>query len=215
MDDLPVQARLRHAVPSGWSRVRSVLMLKVERHRLGARVYVLGLRIHEWHLGLAVLVGDAVAFLLQALGVLPALEIALIGIWLVAKDWPDLTADTRDTAAWRLGIHRRPLGLRPFRRLDDVPGLAAFAVAIVAIVDLVSAVTPNVSWRGHVLVHVEPVAAMRAAHALAVPVSFALIVTAYYLLPAALTRALVALALHGRARGLQPRRRGSTSRRPC
>ena len=156
-------------------------MFKVVRHRLGVRVYVFGLRIHEWHLGLAVLAGDAVAVLLHALGVLPALALALVGIWLIAKDWPDLTHSTRDTTAWRLGLHRKPLRLRPSRQLDDVPAVAAFAVAVVAIVDLVSAVTPNVSWRGRVLVHVEPVAVMRAAHALAVPVSFALLTTAYYL----------------------------------
>ena len=119
--------------------------------------------------------------LLQALGVLPALEIALIGIWLIAKDWPDLTESTRDTTAWRLGLHRKPLRLRPSQQLDDVPVVAAFVVAVVAIVDLVSAVTPNVSWRGHLLVHVEPFAVMRTAHALAVPVSVALLVTAYYL----------------------------------
>ena len=59
--------------------------------------------------------------------------------------------------------------------------VAAVAVAVVAVVDLVSAVTPNVSWRGHLLVHVEPFAVMRTAHALAVPVSVALLVTAYYL----------------------------------
>ena len=111
----------------------------------------------------------------------PLSESQLIGIWLIAKDWPDLTRSTRDTTAWRLGLHRKPLRLRPSRQLDDVPVVAALAVAVVAVVDLVSAVTPNVSWRGHVLVHVEPVAVMRTAHALAVPVSVALLVTAYYL----------------------------------
>ena len=50
-----------------------------------------------------------------------------------------------------------------------------------ALVDLVSAATRNVTWRGHLLVYVEPIGVMRAAHALAVPVSFALLVTAYYL----------------------------------
>ena len=180
-------------------------MFKVERHRLGVRVYVFGLRIHEWHLGLAVLAGDAVAVLLQALGVLPALGIALVGIWLIAKDWPDLTQSTRDTTAWRLGLHRKPLRLRPSQQLDDVPVVAAFAVAVVAVVDLVSAVTPNVSWRGHVLVHVEPLAVMRTAHALAVPVSFALLVTAYYLYRRR-SHALSARARsHGRAHGLRPR----------
>ena len=136
-----------------------------------------------------------VAATAHAVGLVPALVIGLVGVWLVAKDWPDLTRTRRDTAAWRLGIHRRPLRLRPFRRLDDVPGLAALAVAIVGLVDLVSAVTPNVSWRGRVLVHVEPVAAMRAAHALAVPVSFALIVTAYYLYRRRSRALHVALAL--------------------
>jgi len=156
-------------------------MLKLERHRLGLRAYVFGRRVHEWHIGVVVLVGATASGTAHAVGLVPALVIGLVGVWLVAKDWPDLTRTRRDTAAWRLGIHRRPLRLRPLRRLDDVPGLAAIAVAIVGLVDLVSAVTPNVSWRGRVLVHVEPVAAMRAAHALAVPVSFALIVTAYYL----------------------------------
>jgi lysylphosphatidylglycerol synthetase-like protein (DUF2156 family) len=87
----------------------------------------------------------------------------------------------RDATFWRLGIHRRPLPLRPSRHLDDVPTFAAVGVALVAIVDLVSALTPNISWRGDVLLDIEPVAVMRGAHALAAPVSFALLVTAYYL----------------------------------
>ena len=145
--------------------------------------------------GVVVLVGATAAGAAHAVGLVPALVIGLVGVWLVAKDWSDLTRTRRDTAAWRLGIHRRPLRLRPFRRLDDVPGLAALAVAIVGLVDLVSAVTPNMSWRGRVLVHVEPVAAMRAAHALAVPVSFALIVTAYYLYRRRSRALHVALAL--------------------
>ena len=32
-------------------------MLRIDRHRLGPRVYVLGTRIHEWHLGAALLLG--------------------------------------------------------------------------------------------------------------------------------------------------------------
>ena len=170
-------------------------MLRFERHRLGLRAYLLGRRIHEWHLGVAALVGAGIAGALHMLGLVPAVVIGLIGVWLVAKDWHDLTQKRRDTAAWRLGLHRRPLRLRPFRRLDDVPGLAALAVAIVGLIDLVSALTPNVSWRGRVLVHVEPVAAMRAAHALAVPVSFALVVTAYYLYRRRSRALHVALAL--------------------
>ena len=156
-------------------------MLRVERHRLGLRLYVLRRRVHEWHLGLAVLVGVAVAVALDAVSLVPALVIAAVGVWLVAKDWADLTRAGRDTKAWRLGLHRRPFRFRPSRQLDDVPTFAAIGVALIAIVDLVSATTPNVSWRGHALVYVEPVGIMRAAHALAVPVSFALLITAYYL----------------------------------
>src|SRR4051812_9368395 len=77
-------------------------------------------------------------------------------------------------------LYPRPLRFAS-RRLDDVPAIAAAAVAIVAVIDLVSAVTRNVMWRGHLLVYVEPVGVMRAAHALAVPVSLALLITAYYL----------------------------------
>src|SRR4051794_19781278 len=81
----------------------------------------------------------------------------------------------------RVALHPRPLRFPASRRLDVVPSIAAAGVAIVAVIDLVSAVTPNVMWRGHLLVDVEPVGIMRAAHALAVPVSFALLITAYYL----------------------------------
>jgi hypothetical protein len=77
-------------------------------------------------------------------------------------------------------LYPRPLRFAS-RRLDDVPAIAAAAVAIVAVIDLVSAVTRKVMWRGHLLVYVEPVGVMRAAHALAVPVSLALLITAYYL----------------------------------
>ena len=170
-------------------------MLKLVRHPLGVRMYVFRRRIHEWHLGLAVLTLGGVAALIGALGLVPVRGMALAGLWLVVKDWHDLTPSGRDATSWRLGLHRRPLRFRPSRHLDDVPAFAAVGVAIVAIVDLVSAVTPNVSWRGDVLVSVEPVAAMRGAHALAVPVSFALLLTAFYLYRRRRRALKVALAL--------------------
>src|SRR6476619_783270 len=156
-------------------------MLKFVRNPLGVRVYVLRRRIHEWHLGLAVLALGAVSTLIGVLGLVPVRGMALAGVWLVVKDWRDLTPSGRDATSWRLGLHRRPLRFRPSRQLDDVPAFAAVGVAVVAIIDLISAVTPNIGWRGDVLLDVEPVAVMRGAHALAVPVSFALLVTAYYL----------------------------------
>ena len=136
---------------------------------------------------------------------------ALAGLWLVVKDWHDLTPAGRDSTSWRLGLHRRPLRFRPSRHLDDVPAFAAVGVAIVAIVDLVSAVTPNVSWRGDVLVSVEPVAVMRGAHALAVPVSFALLLDGVLPLPAPPPSAQGRARAHGRAHGVQ-RREGPRSR---
>jgi lysyl-tRNA synthetase class 2 len=156
-------------------------VLRLERHRLGPRVFVLGRRVHEWHLGALVVTAAVVTALLSLIRPVAAVSAGLIGLWLIVKDWPDLIHASRDTTGWRLGLHRRPLPLRPVRRLDDVPALAAIATAVVGIVDLVSAVTPNVSWRGDALVHVEPVSVMRSAHALAVPTSFALMLTAYYL----------------------------------
>ncbi len=156
-------------------------MLRLERHRLGPRVYILGRRIHEWHLGLAVIAFALAAGISETIPPGTAVVAALLGLWLIVKDWPDLTRSGRDSAGWRLGIHRRPFPLRPMRPLDDIPAVAAFATAAVGLVDLLSAVTPNVSWRGRDLVHLEPVSVMRNAHALAVPASVALILTAYYL----------------------------------
>ena len=156
-------------------------MLRIERHSLGPRVFVLGRRVHEWHLGLVVIAASLVAAILRTIGPGTALVASILGAWLVAKDWPDLTRHGRDTAAWRLGLHRRPFPLRPARHLDDIPAVAALATAAVGVVDLLSAVTPNVQWRGRELLHIEPLSVMRNAHALAVPTSVALILTAYYL----------------------------------
>jgi lysyl-tRNA synthetase class 2 len=156
-------------------------MLRFERHALGPRVYFLGRRIHEWHLGLLVIPGAVAAALLGQIGPGTAVVTAILGAWLVVKDWPDLTRQGRDTAAWSLFVHRRPPPLRPGRHLDDIPVVAAVATAAVGIVDLLSAVTPNVRWRGRELMHLEPLSLMKNAHALAVPASIALIVTAYYL----------------------------------
>src|SRR5690349_5684689 len=102
-------------------------MVRLERHPSGPRVYVLGRRIHDFHLGFA--------FGLAAL-VLGALEhdrfgiaLALVGAWLVIKDWRDLFPHLRDTASWRIGIHRVPAPLRLRRRFERMPALAA-AIAL-------------------------------------------------------------------------------------
>jgi len=84
-------------------------VLRLERHRLGPRIYVCGLRIHEFALGLGVLA------LLLAGGVAELWELtratelaALGGALLVGKDWRDLVPSKRNTAAWGLLQHRVP-----------------------------------------------------------------------------------------------------------
>jgi lysyl-tRNA synthetase class 2 len=157
-------------------------IVRVDRHPLGARLYVLGARIHEWHLGAVMLFGAGVA---AASGrVQPPLAVVLAafaGIWLIAKDWHDLVPSRRDTAAWSLGLHRRPLPLRQLRRADPMPTLAAVGAAVIAGVNLASALTPNVEWRGHALLTLEPIATMRVSHALAIPAAWVLFVAALHL----------------------------------
>ncbi len=82
-------------------------MLKLERHELGPRVYVLGQRIHEFALGFAVLA------LLVALALTDHTEVTgrfdagiAVGSWLVIKDWRDLFPSKRNTASWSVLPHR-------------------------------------------------------------------------------------------------------------
>src|SRR5207244_319542 len=157
-------------------------LVRIERHRLGPRLFLLGVRWHDWHLG-------ALVLLLLALGAaagrvhdtFPTGLAAAVGLWLIAKDWRDLTPRRRDTAAWRLGFHRRPFALRRFRRADPLPLLVAVAAATIALVALRSALTPNVRLLGHLLLKIEPVQELLVFHALAIPVAIVLFVRAYYL----------------------------------
>jgi hypothetical protein len=86
-------------------------MLRLERHRLGPRVYVLGRRIHEFALGLAVL-GVLLAGGLAETWELTRVTVlaTALGTWLVAKDWRDLFPSKRDTGRWSLLPHRVPRG---------------------------------------------------------------------------------------------------------
>src|SRR5437867_11053569 len=64
------------------------------------------------------------------------------------------------------------------RRLPPLAGAIAFAIGVV---NLVSALTPNLAWRGHLLLDVLPLPAVPLFHTVAVPASAALIVSAFYL----------------------------------
>ena len=158
-------------------------MLRIERHRLGPRVYVLGARIHEWHLGSALLLGLIAAALVHRVDGDGHVAAAALfgGVWLVAKDWRDLLPSKRDTAAWSLGLHTRPHPLRVLRRAAVLPKLAALAAVLAGLVNLASAVTPGIEWRDHLLLQVAPLAALKISHAIAVPASMLLFVTAPYL----------------------------------
>jgi len=158
------------------------LRLRVERHALGPRIYFLGLRWHEWHLGALILIvlalGLELGFVHDAL---PTFLAGVAGLWLIAKDWRDISPRRRDTAAWRLGIHRPPLPLRRFSRAEPLPLVVALVAATFAVINLLSALTPNIRWRGHLLLEIEAVQELHVFHALAIPASIALFVSAYYL----------------------------------
>ena len=158
-------------------------MFRIERHRLGPRVYVLGARIHEWHLGTALLLALIAAALTHRVDGDGHIAAAALfgGAWLVAKDWRDLLPSQRDTAAWSIGLHVRVHPLRALRRAAVLPRLAALAAVLAGLVNLASAVTPGIAWRDHLLLQVAPLAALRISHAIAVPASMLLFVTAPYL----------------------------------
>jgi hypothetical protein len=72
-------------------------------------VYVLGLRIHEFALGFAVLAVLLAGGLVDVWGLTHRTEAAtFFGSWLVAKDWRDLFPSKRNTGRWSLLPHRVP-----------------------------------------------------------------------------------------------------------
>lgn len=84
-------------------------MLRLERHRLGPRVYFCGLRIHEFALGAAVLACLLAGGLADFWELTRRTELmALFGTWLIGKDWRDLFPSKRNTASWGLLPHRVP-----------------------------------------------------------------------------------------------------------
>ena len=109
------------------------------------------------------------------------LAVAAAGVLLIAKDWRDLVPSKRDTAAWRLGLHMEPLPLRAVQRADPLPKLVALTAVLAGFVNLAAAVRPNIAWRNHLLLGVEPLEGLKISHAAAVPTSLLLLVTAPYL----------------------------------
>lgn len=84
-------------------------LIRIERHGLGPRLHLLGRRVHEYHFGFALLAVSPAASADASPHLSPGKVIAaIVGLWLVVKDWPDLFKATRDKASWRLGLHRLP-----------------------------------------------------------------------------------------------------------
>jgi lysyl-tRNA synthetase class 2 len=73
--------------------------------------------------------------------------------------------------------------MQKIRRISSrsTPATAALAAAILGAINVASALTPNIRWRGHLLLSFEPVGAMRLFHAFALPAGAALLLVAPYL----------------------------------
>jgi lysyl-tRNA synthetase class 2 len=68
------------------------------------------------------------------------------------------------------------------RTVRCTPALAATAAALVGLINVASALTPNIRWRGRLLLDIEPVEAVRLFHAFALPAGAALLLVSPYLL---------------------------------
>jgi lysyl-tRNA synthetase class 2 len=154
-------------------------MIRVEQHALGPRCFVLGRRLHEWHVGAVLL---ALALLSTAADAfLRAGTLAVLGAWLVAKDYNDLFPSRRNTTAWNLGFHRRPLALRARHRAAGLPGLCAALTVAVGAINVGSALTPELPARASLLAQLAPGELVLAAHAFVLPAGVVLLVLALYL----------------------------------
>jgi hypothetical protein len=83
-------------------------LIDIRQHRLGPRVYIGGLRVHECWAGLGTI---AIVTSAQISDHQPyprlATVAAVIATWMMIKDWPDFFPSRRDTYSWRVGLHRR------------------------------------------------------------------------------------------------------------
>jgi lysyl-tRNA synthetase class 2 len=157
-------------------------VIDVQRHPQGPRVFLLSRRVHEYMLGGIVLAAVVAGWLSGLLhnSVVPLVAAAL-GVSLVASDWRDMFPSKRDSASWRLGVHRRVAPLREARQSEGIASLAALLALAVALVNLVSALTPSIPSRARLLLQVEPLSALPVFHALALPAAAALALVAFSL----------------------------------
>jgi lysyl-tRNA synthetase, class II len=157
-------------------------LLRLERHRLGPRVYVHGIRVHEWHLGVVLAAAYVAAIRLGLVHVRYSAMLALpaAGLWLIAKDWRDLFRSQRDTASWQLGLHRPVPPLRPMRRFDSLPALTALLALLAAVANGAAAVFDG-RLRDDLLFQLRPLSSIPVFQTFAVPAAAAFALTALYL----------------------------------
>ena len=161
--------------------MRPSKIIRIELHAYGPRAWLLGHRLHEWELGLATLVTVLAGRVLGRWGLSDAVAVATaLGLWMLIKDWRDISPRTRDTSTWRLGIHKPALALRTARRADWLPLALGGATAAVGIVNVASALTRNSSWRTRVLEGVQLGNFVPFFHTLALPAGALLVVLAIY-----------------------------------
>ena len=166
-------------VPSRAMRFARNSAFCVERHELGPRCYAFGVRVHECHLGLALL--PLGALLWNVAGWIAGAITLALAAWMIVKDWRDLFPATRDTAAWSLGTHRCP-DMPPAPPLRDrVPLVAGVATALVGLVNIGSALTPELPVRLRALLSIGAVSEVSLAHAVALPAGLALVGAAWQL----------------------------------
>ncbi len=160
-------------------------LIRIERHKQGPRVYLIGRRIHECHAGLVLL---ALALILRIAHVHGAhsptwivIGIAAIGTWMTVKDARDFVPRWRDTASWSMGLHRRAFELRPTRRTSWAPRVIGSLVMLAGLANIVVAIRPEFSTRVHAVNTFLSESTRASAHATALPLGLLLIVTGTYL----------------------------------
>ena len=118
--------------------------VRLERHPLGPRLYIAGVRLHEVVVGIALL-ALALTLSVTHLGLPVHLTGAawVAGTWMLAKDWRDLVPRWRNTAAWSLGLHRPHAPLRATRRAMWLPGAVAALVGLAGLGQLLRAMDPD------------------------------------------------------------------------
>jgi hypothetical protein len=106
-------------------------------------------------LGLLGLVFAGLAVDAWRLSTLPVL-VAALGGWFVLKDWRDVRPQPGTRRRGDSGSTAEPLPSARRAAPTACPRLAAAVAFAVGLVNLASALTPNIAWRHHLLLQAEP-----------------------------------------------------------